>query len=120
MNGRAEILSEVGVGTRVTLVLPRAASQKPSTSTPEVVAEPLNKRLVLVEDNEEVAASLVPILESLGCQVTHVDRASKARELLENGTRPDLVLSDVVMPGEMDGVALAQYVRRTWPNSACF
>ncbi len=47
--------------------------------------------------------------------MTRVDRAAKARVLLEQGERPDLVLSDVVMPGEIDGVALATHIRATWP-----
>jgi len=47
--------------------------------------------------------------------VTRVDRAAKARTLLQEGQRPDLVLSDVVMPGEIDGVGLARHIRQTWP-----
>lgn len=114
--GRAEILSEVGVGTCVKLLLPRASPQQAPDVVVEATLPVLNKQLLLVEDNEEVAASLVPILESLGCQVRHVDRADKARVLLEQGDRPDVVLSDVVMPGQLDGVGLAQYIRRSWPQ----
>jgi len=116
VGGRASIASTVGEGTCVTLFIPRAADRATTAATgpaPALVA--LNKTVVLVEDNEEVAASVVPILESLGCRVTHVDRAVKARDLLEQGTRPDLIVSDVVMPGEMDGVSLAQHIREVWP-----
>lgn len=114
--GRAEILSEVGVGTCVKLLLPGASPQQAPDPVDEATLPTINKQLLLVEDNEEVAASLVPILESLGCQVRHVDRADKARVLLEQGERPDVVLSDVVMPGQLDGVGLAQYIRRSWPQ----
>lgn len=115
--GRAEITSTLGAGTCVTLWFPRAAPKVPSAASgPAPALEPLNKTVVLVEDNDEVAASVVPILESLGCRVTHVDRAIKARQLLEQGERPDLILSDVVMPGEMDGVALAKHIRQAWPQ----
>lgn len=114
--GRAEILSEVGVGTCVKLLLPGASPQQLPDPVDEATLPTINKQLLLVEDNEEVAASLVPILESLGCQVRHVDRADKARVLLEQGERPDVVLSDVVMPGQLDGVGLAQYIRRSWPQ----
>ena len=116
MNGRAEIASEVGVGTRVRLLLPRAVAQPEAHSAPDALLTSLDKSVLMVEDNEEVAASLLPILESLGCRVTHVDRTAKARRLLEEGARPDIVLSDVVMPGDMDGVGLAQYIRKTWPQ----
>lgn len=116
LGGQADISSEVGVGTRVRLMLPAAAPQAQPASAPHTPLSPLNKTVLMVEDNEDVAASLVPILESLGCRVTHVDRTAKARELLERGEQPDIVLSDVVMPGDMDGVGLAQYIRQAWPQ----
>ena len=116
MGGRAQISSTLGSGTCVSLYFPRAEHQ-PVTAEPGPAPqlEPLDQSVLLVEDNDEVAASIVPILESLGCRVTRVDRAGKARQLLDEGTRPDLILSDVVMPGEMDGVALAQHIRQSWP-----
>jgi signal transduction histidine kinase len=116
MGGRAQISSTLGAGTCVSLFFPRAEHQPVAAEPgPAPVLEPLDQSVLLVEDNDEVAASMVPILESLGCRVTRVDRAAKARQLLDEGTRPDLILSDVVMPGEMDGVALAQHIRQTWP-----
>lgn len=116
MGGRAQIASTLGSGTCVSLYFPRAEHQPVAAEPgPAPVLEPLDQSVLLVEDNDEVAASIVPILESLGCRVTRVDRAMKARELLDDGARPDLILSDVVMPGEMDGVALAQHIRQAWP-----
>jgi CheY-like chemotaxis protein len=116
MGGRAAISSTVGVGTCVSLYFPQAAHQPVAADPgPAPVLEPLDQSVLLVEDNDEVAASIVPILESLGCRVTRVDRAAKARRLLDEGARPDLILSDVVMPGEMDGVALAKHIRQAWP-----
>ncbi|MFN9473950.1 ATP-binding protein [Acidovorax sp.] len=115
LHGRAEIVSEVGAGTCVRLILPCSTSSAPVAPTSAPPLSALAMSLLLVEDNEEVAASLVPILETLGCQVTHVDRADKAKTLLERGERPDLVLSDVVMPGELDGVGLARHIRHAWP-----
>jgi signal transduction histidine kinase/ActR/RegA family two-component response regulator len=117
MGGRADISSTQGAGTCVRLCFPRA-SQAPAASEPgpAPALESLNQSVLLVEDNDEVAASVVPILESLGCRVTRVDRALTARHLLDLGTRPDVILSDVVMPGDMDGVALATHIRQAWPQ----
>ncbi|EJE50962.1 signal transduction histidine kinase regulating C4-dicarboxylate transport system [Acidovorax sp. CF316] len=117
VGGRAEIASTPGTGTRIRLLFPGAGPQaaREDAAGPAPALAPLGKSLLVVEDNDEVAASLVPILESLGCRVTRVDRAAKARTLLEEGARPDLVLSDVVMPGEIDGVGLARHIRQTWP-----
>lgn len=116
LNGRAEISSELGKGTRIRLLIPSAATLPSVQEMPTPSLTPLHKKLLLVEDNEDVAASLIPILESLGCTVTHVDRADKARKLLDEGSRPDLILSDVVMPGAMNGVDLARHIRSSWPD----
>ncbi len=117
MGGRAAISSTMGNGTCISLYFPRAAPKPTVADTgPLPELEPLNKSVLLVEDNDEVAASIVPILESMGCRVTRVDRATRARQLLDQGSHPDLILSDVVMPGEMDGVALAKHVRQAWPD----
>ncbi|WP_436129016.1 ATP-binding protein [Acidovorax sp. LjRoot117] len=116
LGGRAEISSQVGAGTRVRLILPAAVPRAEAAAAPHPTLASLDKSVLMVEDNADVAASLVPILESLGCRVTHVDRTAKARALLERGDQPDIVLSDVVMPGDIDGVAFAQYIRQEWPQ----
>jgi signal transduction histidine kinase/CheY-like chemotaxis protein len=116
LGGRVQIASVVGSGTRISLLFPATALPAQAADAGlEQAVTPLDKGLLLVEDNDEVAASLVPILESLGCRVTRVDRAAKAQKLLEQGMQPDLVLSDVVMPGDMDGVGLARHIRQVWP-----
>ncbi|HZH08496.1 MAG TPA: response regulator, partial [Lautropia sp.] len=61
--------------------------------------------------------ALQPVLQMLGCHVTRVDRAQAALGWLRRQTLlPDVVLTDVVMPGEMDGVGLAQTVRTRFPS----
>ena len=57
------------------------------------------------------------MLEALGCQATVLDRAADAAAWLQDHPHalPDLLLTDVVMPGEMDGLALARLVRERWP-----
>ncbi|KRC20111.1 hypothetical protein ASE31_26420 [Acidovorax sp. Root217] len=116
VGGYAEIASEVGKGTKVSLYLPctvyRASTQEPAV---DPSFKPLGMRLLVVEDNDEVAESLVPLLQSLGCTVTRVDRADKAIYLLQEGQRPDLVLTDVMMPGELNGEGLARLIREKWP-----
>jgi CheY-like chemotaxis protein len=115
--GSVRISSTVGNGTVIRLFLPASTPVQAAGQAPTVAAlGGLNKSLLLVEDNDEVAGSLVQVLESLGCRVKRVDGAAKARDLLDDGARPDLVLSDVVMPGAMDGVGLAQHIRESWPE----
>ncbi|MDO9358702.1 MAG: response regulator [Polaromonas sp.] len=116
--GLATIDSHPGAGTTVKLFFPATSERtQPAAETPLPLQRKLGKTILLVEDNEEVAAALKPVLEALGCSVTHLDRAGKARDWLEQQcTLPDLLLTDVVMPGEMDGVALAQYARSRFPS----
>ena len=116
VGGYAEISSDVGKGTQVSLYLPSTAAQATANEpAPDAPLKPLGMRLLLVEDNDEVAESLVPLLQSLGCNVTRVDRADKAARLMEEGQQPDLVLSDVMMPGTLNGEGLARLIREKWP-----
>ncbi len=116
--GTATVESQPGQGTTVSLFFP-AYDGPPGESGPaaQVARRHLGKRLLVVEDNADVAAGLVPLLEAMGCTVTHVDRAAAARDWLATQPQlPDLLLTDVVMPGEMDGAALAILARERWPQ----
>ncbi|MBI2772237.1 MAG: response regulator [Burkholderiales bacterium] len=116
--GAATITSVPGNGTRVSLFFPATeAAAAPGPADRRAVDRQLGKRVLLVEDNDEVAGSLLALLEALGCTVTRVDRAAAGREwLAAHADLPDLVLTDVVMPGDMDGVGLAQFIRQTLPS----
>ncbi|MEJ7686581.1 MAG: ATP-binding protein [Variovorax sp.] len=115
--GLATIHSPPGGGTTVRLFFPAA----PQPLVQSSVAAPAHRshlglRVMLVEDNDEVAAALMPVLEAMGCTVSRFERAAPARDwLLAQTQRPDVLLSDVVMPGEMDGAALAQQARQAFP-----
>ena len=79
------------------------------------MAEPLGK-VLLVEDDDEVAALVGQILGELGFEATRAASAAAALGALANGRAIDLVFSDVKMPGGMHGVELAQEVRRRRPD----
>jgi signal transduction histidine kinase/ActR/RegA family two-component response regulator len=116
--GTATVESEAGRGTVVRMFFPAAGEGAgPATDAPAALQRHLGRRILMVEDNDEVAAALVQVLEAMACQVTRLDRAGAARDwLAAQPVRPDLVLSDVVMPGEMDGLALARHVRAAHPG----
>src|SRR5690606_39642461 len=67
--------------------------------------------ILLVDDDEKVAATVAQMLEQLGYQVSRCASAAAALEWLENGGRANLVFSDVMMPGGMNGVELAREIR---------
>ncbi|MES2631825.1 MAG: ATP-binding protein [Pseudomonadota bacterium] len=116
--GVAEIHSTVGVGTRVCLYFPPAhGAVGEAAHVPAPIKRDLGKSVLLIEDNNQVAGALIPLLEALGCTVTRLDRADAARGWLAAQERlPDVVLTDVVMPGELDGIGLAKALRQERPD----
>jgi PAS domain S-box-containing protein len=119
--GRIELRSEVGGGTLVVLRLPRARSEpvatRPGTSAP--VAGPASARrgqVLLVEDDSEVAAMTCEMLRSIGFGVVHVASPDAALGALADGRSIDIVVSDIMMPGGVSGLALAREIRRRQPR----
>jgi PAS domain S-box-containing protein len=116
--GDVQIVSEEGAGTTITLFLPRSDT-KAVASKQDTLAEPATSEkgtILVVEDNLAVGEVSSMLLEQLGYTVKHVTRAAEALELLERDTDIDLVFSDILMPGDMDGLGLAQAVRVRFPG----
>jgi signal transduction histidine kinase/CheY-like chemotaxis protein len=126
--GTATFDSIVGEGSTVRLYFPVArpepAPTPPSSAVPvmPLVAAPFNAhalpgvRVLLVEDNPELAYTTAGLLKSLGCEVHQLDNADLALDLLRtDAARFDIVLSDIVMGGTADGIELAERVKRDHP-----
>jgi CheY-like chemotaxis protein len=121
--GRLTIQSEVGMGTTVALLLPRslrhpAGSKKVDASRASSVRSDGTRRgqLLLVEDDNEVAALTREMLNSLGFSVIHVASPAAALGALANARPVDIVLSDIMMPGGVSGLELAREIKRRQPN----
>jgi signal transduction histidine kinase/CheY-like chemotaxis protein len=122
--GLAAIDSAVGAGTSVRLYLPRATVEAepaaPVETSVEETGGPRGLRILLVEDNEEVAAGTEALLQMMGHRVTSVFNADSALRLLDDAHAKqartgeplpfDLVLSDIHMPGTLNGIDLAEKV----------
>src|SRR5262249_12393215 len=115
--GTVTITSELGRGTCVTLYLPRGgAVPKPAQNDGDAALEKLaGGSALLVEDNPEVAKVTEQMMVQLGYRVQRAGGAKEALELAE-GTPFDLLISDIVMAGPMDGVALARTLRQRRPD----
>jgi signal transduction histidine kinase/CheY-like chemotaxis protein len=123
--GRVELASEPGRGSRFTMHFPAAAPEQAPVVADKrddvaAAAAPLNCELLLVEDNQAVARAMIDVLEALGCRVQHRSNGDQALTLLasrkELHTPVDIVLSDITMPGAIDGVALGDWIQRTDPT----
>jgi PAS domain S-box-containing protein len=116
--GTVTVESRLGHGTIVTIYLPRSAPQ-PDARPPgrdSVDTAPAERAVLLVEDNPDVREVAAGLLERLGYRVNSVDSALAALKALAAGTAVDVVFSDLVMPGEMDGLGLARRLREEYPE----
>ncbi|MBR0857630.1 PAS domain-containing sensor histidine kinase [Bradyrhizobium liaoningense] len=112
--GTIKVASELGKGTTFTILLPRG-EEVPSRETGGGSSFSGSGTVLLVEDNPDVASVSVGLLEQLGYSVRRVADAEAAlREIEKNGV--DFVFSDIVMPGKMDGLSLAQHLRQIRPG----
>ncbi|MGH1575182.1 PAS domain S-box protein [Methylobacterium sp. P31] len=116
--GSVRISSEVGRGTTFTISLPRTQAQVAEAQRvrhdPDKAMRPL--RVLVVEDNAQVAEVAASVLAERGHAVVSSASASEALHALNSGQPFDVILSDLVMPGEMNGFDLAQRVRDRWPS----
>ncbi|THD79396.1 MAG: PAS domain S-box protein [Phenylobacterium sp.] len=115
--GRVTVKSELGRGTTFVIYLPRARAAPKAAVRAEVAAEAATgANILVVEDNPEVAEVAAGMLEQLGHRVRVVNNAAAAVKAVNDGDRPDVVFSDIVMAGEMDGVDLARRLRQDAPE----
>lgn len=125
-HGSVRISSQLGVGTRITLLLPL------SKRAPEVVSdEPqvariqtASRQILLVDDDAQILELVESMLQELGYRVRTATGGEQALALyqqsLEAGAaeigRIDLLFSDIVMPGQLDGIGLALALRALTPD----
>ena len=117
--GGVRLRSRLGEGTAVSLLLPvsDAAPRAFAAAEDVAVAQPAGGAAVLVcEDDDDVAALAVDMLEQLGHRPTRVGTAAAALGALADGRAVDVLFTDVLMPGGMDGLALAREARRRRPG----
>ncbi len=117
-DGTVAIDSEVGRGTKVTVYLPRshAAIVAPLREDDAHYVALDRQTILVVEDNADVRHVAVSLLEQLGYRTIEVETALSALDVLAAGKDVSLVFSDVVLPGQTDGLALARTVADRYPH----
>jgi two-component system NtrC family sensor kinase len=109
-SGKISVQSNSGQGTEFTVALPRCTDIA-SARTGALNVKECPARILLVEDNLAVADVTKDNLQALGHEVTHVTSGDEAWMLLQSETY-DCVFSDIVMPGDINGVELARRLRQ--------
>ena len=120
--GGLRVDSEVGRGTRIELILPRAgtaAQHAASTGAHRAVAVRSEATVLVVEDEPAVLAVVTEALELVGCSVLHAECGDDAVAFLDGEASIDLVLSDVILPGDLSGVDIVRKARAQRPDLPC-
>jgi PAS domain S-box-containing protein len=112
--GTVSVSSELGKGTSISICLPRGTVDE-SAGHHEIKNIAGAGKVLLIEDNPEVADASAGFLEQLGYSVRWVSGADAAlKEVEHDGI--DLIVSDIVMPGSIDGLKLARTIRDKRPD----
>jgi len=116
--GYIKVSSQPGKGTAFTLLLPRS-TDNPEPYADDTALNPQNehpKHILVVEDDEAICDMICKILSKLNFKVSTANDGNEALIMIKSGgLKPDLVLSDVVMPG-LNGIDLAALLPRLLPG----
>jgi PAS domain S-box-containing protein len=122
-HGRLEIDSKPGQGTKVTMIFPAADSaandaqggnEAPSTAGAKSRSD--KPCVLVVEDNDDVRELAEQVLGMEGYAVQSAPSGEQAMDLLRKGARVELLFTDVIMPGGMNGLELVEQARNLKPG----
>ncbi len=82
----------------------------------QTAAEARRTSILVVEDDVLLRLITAEDLRGAGFSVIEAANADEAMTILDSAVPIDLVLTDIMMPGSMDGLALAAFVRQRWPS----
>jgi len=117
-DGEVRVESEPGAGTTFLLLLPGSA-ERAETPRRDARAASLvggSEKILVVEDDATVLALTLDVLTGLGYQVVSATNANEALETIRSDTEIDLLFTDVVMPGGVNGLTLARSAREIRPG----
>ncbi len=119
-NGHVAIYSEQGLGTSVRLYLPAAEPDDDlhlaARHDDFAANEGGDETILIVEDDPFVRSHVISSLETLGYRILVAADGREALNLMQGGARPDLLFTDIVMPGGISGWELAAQARANLPG----
>jgi PAS domain S-box-containing protein len=117
--GHVRIYSELGVGTSVKIYLPRARTNALPAEAEERISPAAvsgDEKILVVEDHDQLRDYIVGILSDLGYNVAATASGPAALEVIRARQDLDLLLTDVVLPGGMNGRQLSTQALQMRPN----
>jgi CheY-like chemotaxis protein len=117
--GHINVYSELGHGTTFRLYLRPDETVAEDTVGPSLESGQLygdGERILVVEDNARLRAVLLRQLHELGYETIEAENANTALFLLDDEASVDLLLTDIIMPGKIDGIELAREFRARRPS----
>ncbi|MBL4665738.1 MAG: PAS-domain containing protein [Sneathiella sp.] len=118
-HGHLSIYSEVGQGTSIQMFFPRVSNNKSAKTLIEEVTAilPTGKETILIVDDEQGLRDVAVLhLQALGYDTVVADCGEAALKIIETRDDIELLFSDVVMPGKLDGYQLAKHVHSSYPD----
>jgi len=118
-DGACHVSSQPGEGTRVSMFFPEVMDNRtPDVNEEESAVEsfPGAAVILVVEDEPRVRRVTLRDLKKLGYKTLQAENAAVAKAMIESGKPVDLLFSDVLMPGEMDGHMLGIWTEENYPQ----
>jgi PAS domain S-box-containing protein len=117
-SGHIKVYSEEGHGTTIKIYLPRSGAEpgQPAETAPEPAIEGGSEAILIVEDDPLVRSYVTARLQNLGYQTLEAGNAAEAIAIADSGAQFDLLFTDVIMSGTMNGRQLADEMARRRPG----
>ena len=116
-SGQCVVRSKIGEGTKVSMYFPEAQymEQDKSSIDEKKIAFADSEVILVVEDEPRVLRVTLRDLKRLGYRTLEANNASMAKTMIDSGQKIDLVFSDVLMPGDIDGQMLGLWIEKNHP-----
>ncbi len=119
--GHIDVDSTLGEGSTFKVYLPRSFSSIETES--DAISSKLlrgnNETILVVEDQVELIKVIVTQLQGLGYSTLEANNATEAKQMIKEGADFDLILSDIILPGGLNGVEFMQDLEKENPNVKC-
>jgi len=117
-DGTCHIDSTLGEGTTVSMYFPEVMENRAIEKPKDEEAPSLHgsEVILVVEDEPRVRRVTLRDLKKLGYKTLGAENATMAKTIIESGEHIDLLFSDVLMPGEMDGHMLGRWTEENYPE----